>query len=110
MIVLDASAIVAIITGEPEADKSNNPLVSLTGIDPEVHVEFFGTGFLASDDGQILTNHHVAEPWWQNDELKEMLNQGLEPEIAEMTAYFPASPMAYRFRPKRFLPLQMSQL
>jgi DNA-binding response OmpR family regulator/S1-C subfamily serine protease len=75
--------------GEPETDKSNNPLVSLTGIGPEVHIDVFGTGFLASDDGQILTNHHVAEPWWQNDELKEMLDQGLEPEIAEMTAYFP---------------------
>jgi len=76
-------------TGEPETDNSNNPLVSLTGIGPEVHLDVFGTGFLASDDGQILTNHHVAEPWWQNDEIKEMLDQGLEPEIAEMTAYFP---------------------
>jgi DNA-binding response OmpR family regulator/S1-C subfamily serine protease len=76
-------------TGEPETDKSNNPLLSLTGTGPEVHLDVFGTGFLASDDGQILTNHHVAEPWWQNDELKEMLDQGLEPGITEMTAYFP---------------------
>ena len=76
-------------TGEPATDKSNNPLVSLTGSGPEVLMDVFGTGFLASDDGQILTNHHVAEPWWQNAELKEMLDQGLEPEIAEMTAYFP---------------------
>jgi DNA-binding response OmpR family regulator/S1-C subfamily serine protease len=76
-------------TGEPATDKSNNPLVSLTGNGPEVHLDVFGTGFLASDDGQILTNHHVAEPWWQNNELKEMLAEGLEPEIAEMTAYFP---------------------
>jgi DNA-binding response OmpR family regulator/S1-C subfamily serine protease len=76
-------------TGEPETDNANNPLVSLTGIGPEVHIDVFGTGFLASDDGQILTNHHVAEPWWQNDEIKEMLDQGLEPEIGEMTAYFP---------------------
>jgi serine protease Do len=75
--------------GDPAVDGSNNPLVSLTGVGPEVHVDFFGTGFLASDDGRILTNHHVAEPWWQNDELKEMLDQGLEPDIAEMTAYFP---------------------
>jgi DNA-binding response OmpR family regulator/S1-C subfamily serine protease len=75
--------------GEPETDKSNNPLVSLTGTGPEVQIDVFGTGFLASDDGQILTNHHVVEPWWQNDELKEMLDQGLEPEITEMTAYFP---------------------
>ena len=76
-------------TGEPETDKSNNPLVSLTGTGLEVHLDVFGTGFLASDDGQILTNHHVAEPWWQNDELKEMLDQGLAAEITEMTAYFP---------------------
>jgi DNA-binding response OmpR family regulator/S1-C subfamily serine protease len=76
-------------TGEPETDKANNPLVSLTGAGPEVHLDVFGTGFLASDDGQILTNHHVAEPWWQNDEIKEMLDQGLDPEIDEMTAYFP---------------------
>jgi DNA-binding response OmpR family regulator/S1-C subfamily serine protease len=78
-------------TGEPETDSANNPLVSLTGTGPEVQLDFFGTGFLASDDGQILTNHHVAEPWWQNDELKEMLDQGLDPQIAEMTAYFPGA-------------------
>jgi S1-C subfamily serine protease/CheY-like chemotaxis protein len=76
-------------TGEPATDNFNNPLLSLIGSGPEVHLDVFGTGFLASDDGQILTNHHVAEPWWQNAELKEMLDQGLKPEIAEMTAYFP---------------------
>lgn len=75
--------------GDPATDEHKNPLVSLTGDGPEVRLDVFGTGFLASDDGQILTNHHVAEPWWHNDELKEMLDQGLEPEIAEMTAYFP---------------------
>jgi S1-C subfamily serine protease len=63
--------------------------MSLTGIGPEVRIDVFGTGFLASDDGQILTNHHVAEPSWQNGELKEMLDQRLEPDITEMTAYFP---------------------
>ena len=79
-------------TGEPVTDKLNNPLVSITGTGPEVHVDIFGTGFLVSEKGQILTNHHVAEPWWQNDELKEMLDQGLEPVIVEMTAYFPNAP------------------
>jgi S1-C subfamily serine protease len=79
-------------SGEPSTDEHNNPLVSLTGNGPEVHVDVFGTGFLASDTGRILTNHHVAEPWWQNDDLKEMLDQGVEPVIAEMTAYFPGVP------------------
>jgi DNA-binding response OmpR family regulator len=79
-------------TGEPTTDEHNNPLLSLTGNGPEVHLDVFGTGFLASASGQILTNHHVAEPWWQNDDLKEMVDQGLEPVIAEMTAYFPGVP------------------
>jgi DNA-binding response OmpR family regulator/S1-C subfamily serine protease len=75
--------------GDPTTDEHNNPLVSLTGNGPEVHLDVFGTGFLVSDTGRILTNHHVAEPWWHNDELKEMLDQGVEPVVAEMTAYFP---------------------
>ncbi|MFY9910064.1 MAG: trypsin-like peptidase domain-containing protein [Candidatus Sulfotelmatobacter sp.] len=78
--------------GEPTTDEHSNPLLSLTGSGPEVHLDAFGTGFLASASGQILTNHHVAEPWWQNDDLKEMLDQGLEPIVAEMTAYFPGVP------------------
>jgi len=76
-------------TGEPITDEHNNPLLSLTGSGPEVHLDVFGTGFLVSASGQILTNHHVAEPWWQNDDLKEMLDQGVEPVVGEMTAYFP---------------------
>lgn len=76
-------------TGEPETDDHNNPLLSLTGTGPEVHLDVFGTGFLVSDNGQILTNHHVAEPWWHNDDLKEMTDQGVDPILLEMTAYFP---------------------
>jgi DNA-binding response OmpR family regulator/S1-C subfamily serine protease len=79
-------------SGVPKTDEHDNTLLSLTGSGPEVHLEAFGTGFLASATGQILTNHHVAEPWWQNDDLKEMLDQGLEPVTAEMTAYFPGVP------------------
>ena len=75
--------------GEPETDDLNNPLVSVTGAGPEVHIDVFGTGFLVSEDGQILTNHHVAEPWWDNDDLKQMTAQGVEPMLVEMTAYFP---------------------
>jgi DNA-binding response OmpR family regulator/S1-C subfamily serine protease len=76
-------------TGEPATDEHSNPLAGVTGRGPEVHVDVLGTGFLVSDKGQILTNHHVAEPWWDNDDLKTMTEQGVDPVVIEMTAYFP---------------------
>ena len=76
-------------TGEPVRDEHNNPLLAINGSGPEVRLDVFGTGFLVSDKGQILTNHHVAEPWWNNDDLKQMTDQGVDPMIVEMTAYFP---------------------
>src|SRR5204862_3883676 len=79
-------------SGEPTTYEHNNPLLSLTGSGPEVHLDVFVTGFLASASGQILTHHHVAEPWWQDDDFKQLLDQGLEPGIAEMAAYFPGVP------------------
>jgi S1-C subfamily serine protease len=56
-----------------------------------VRADFFGTGFLVGE-GKILTNHHVVQPWWKNDELSSAVQQGLVPVIAEMTAYFPDAP------------------
>lgn len=66
-------------TGEPVTDEHNNPLLGITGTGPEVHLDVFGTGFLVSENGEILTNHHVAEPWWGNDDLKEVTDQGVDP-------------------------------
>ena len=77
--------------GEPLKDSDGNPVYTLEGREPEVRADFFGTGFVVAD-GRILTNHHVAQPWWKNDELSSALQQGLEPTIAEMTAYFPDAP------------------
>jgi DNA-binding response OmpR family regulator len=76
--------------GEPLKDSDGNPVYTLEGRAPEVRADFFGTGFIAGD-GRILTNHHVVQPWWKNDELSSVLSQGLDPEIGEMTAYFPDS-------------------
>lgn len=71
-------------------------MYSLAGRGPEVHADFFGTGFLAGTAGHILTNRHVAEPWWKNEDLESAAQQGIEPVIAEINAYFPNSPRAYR--------------
>lgn len=77
--------------GEPQKDSNGNTLYTLDGGTPEVRADFFGTGFLVGE-GKILTNHHVAQPWWKNDDLSDALKQGLDPVIATMTAYFPDAP------------------
>jgi len=74
--------------GEPLHDSDGNPVYTLEGRAPEVRADFFGTGFIASE-GRILTNHHVAQPWWKNVELASVSGQGLSPAVAELTAYFP---------------------
>jgi len=74
--------------GSPLKDSDGNTVYTTEGRAPELRADFFGTGFIAGD-GKILTNHHVVQPWWQNDELGGAIQQGLEPVIAEMTAYFP---------------------
>jgi DNA-binding response OmpR family regulator/S1-C subfamily serine protease len=77
--------------GSPLKDSEGNPVYTTEGRTPEVRADFFGTGFIAGE-GKILTNHHVVQPWWQNEELATATQQGLEPVIAEMTAYFPGVP------------------
>src|SRR5207249_3039274 len=76
--------------GEPLKDSDGNPVYTLEGRAPEVRADFFGTGFIVGE-GTILTNHHVVQPWWKNDELGSVLSQGLDPGIGEMIAYFPDS-------------------
>ncbi|PYU01104.1 MAG: hypothetical protein DMG38_04750 [Acidobacteria bacterium] len=75
-------------SGEPLKDSDGNPVYTLDGRAPEVRADFFGTGFIVGD-GTILTNHHVVQPWWKDDELSSVLSQGLDPGIGEMIAYFP---------------------
>jgi DNA-binding response OmpR family regulator len=82
--------------GDPLRDSEGNPIFNPQGRGPEVRADFFGTGFLVAADGRILTNRHVAEPWWKNDELARLSTMGFDAEIAEIAAYFPGSPRDYR--------------
>lgn len=74
--------------GQPMKDGDGNVVYSLDGTTPEVREDYFGTGFVAGNN-EILTNHHVAQPWWKNEELGAAAQQGLQPVVAEMAAYFP---------------------
>jgi DNA-binding response OmpR family regulator len=77
--------------GSPLKDSDGNTVYTTEGRAPEVRADFFGSGFIAGQ-GKILTNHHVVQPWWGNNEMSDAVKQGLQPVIADMTAYFPGEP------------------
>jgi S1-C subfamily serine protease len=77
--------------GKPQVDDKGMVRLDTGGPGPHLQIDIFGTGFLARRDGSILTNHHVAEPWWSNDELKELLDHGATAYVLSYKAYFPGS-------------------
>jgi S1-C subfamily serine protease/DNA-binding response OmpR family regulator len=78
-------------TGKPLVDDKGMVSLETDGTGPPLQLDVFGTGFLVASDGRLLTNHHVAEPWWGDEELKQLLDKGATAYASSYTAYFPAS-------------------
>lgn len=76
-------------TGKPQVDDKGMAQLDVGGGGPRLEIDAFGTGFLAGSGGTIVTNHHVVEPWWHDDELKQLIDQGAEPYVLSYEAYFP---------------------
>lgn len=75
--------------GKPQVDDKGMVSLETGGAGPPLQLDVFGTGFLVRSDGRLLTNHHVAEPWWGNEELKPLLDRGAVAFAVSYTAYFP---------------------
>ena len=75
--------------GKPLVDEKGMISLQTEGQGPPLQFHFFGTGFLVASNGRLLTNHHVAEPWRSDEELKELLDRGADAFALSYTAYFP---------------------
>jgi serine protease Do len=80
--------------GDPLVDDSGNPIVTTEGNGRSVHAHVFGTGFLVDSAGHILTNHHVLEPWWHNNDVIPVQGDAFEATVLSLHAYFPGSDVA----------------
>jgi len=85
-------------TGTPRMGPGGIPLTTLEGDGPIFEVQFTGSAWLASDDGLLVTNRHVAIPWSENEQIGPIFARGLEPRL-RLLAYLPdqADPVALEF-------------
>ena len=73
--------------GEPIADPQGVPLVDVTGAGAVAVTNYCGTGFLVGKNGEMLTNRHVAEPWWEDDMSAPLLAAGFRPMFLRLRAF-----------------------
>jgi S1-C subfamily serine protease len=52
-------------------------------------VDYYGTGFLVDGHGRLLTNRHVAEPWWNDETADRLAAAGYKPRFVTFRAFFP---------------------
>lgn len=73
---------------EPVADQRGVPLVDVKGTGPIAVSYYCGTAFLIGPKGEMLTNRHIAEPWWEDDKSAPLLKAGLKPVFILLRAFF----------------------
>jgi len=74
--------------GEPVADPQGLPLVDVKGTGPIAVSNYCGTAFLVGPKGEMLTNRHIAEPWWEDNQSAPLLAAGLKPAFLRLRAFF----------------------
>jgi S1-C subfamily serine protease len=78
--------------GELRSGAEGQGLYTTAGAGPVHRKRYTGTAFLVSEKGDLLTNRHVAEPWWHDEEARELAEKGFRPRLESLRAYFPALP------------------
>jgi S1-C subfamily serine protease len=74
--------------GQPVADPKGVPLVDVTGTGSVAVVNYCGTAFLVGREGELLTNRHIAQPWWGDQASAPLLAAGLRPVFLLLRAFF----------------------
>jgi S1-C subfamily serine protease len=74
--------------GQPIADAQGVPLVDVTGTGAIAITSYSGTAFLVGTAGELLTNRHIAEHWWENEESAPLLDAGFRPVLLRLRAFF----------------------
>jgi len=75
--------------GRKIREDDGTPSLSVDGTGAVYTVDYYGTGFLADRRGLVLSNRHVAVPWWDDDKSEELKKDGFLPRFVLFRAFFP---------------------
>ncbi len=87
--------------GEARRKDDGTLVLSPEGAGPLYTTDYFGTGFLVDRKGLLLTNRHVAEPWWNDDTAERLAKDGFKPRFVTFRAFFPREAEAFELRTLR---------
>jgi S1-C subfamily serine protease len=87
--------------GRTARDENGEPILEVEAEGPVHSVEFYGTGFLVDRRGRMLTNRHLAEPWWNDDDAQALEKRGFKPRMVQARAFFPGQDDAFAVHPER---------
>jgi serine protease Do len=90
--------------GKPQVDDKGMVQLDLGGAGPHLQIDVFGTGFVVRRDGKIMTNHHVVEPWWKDEDMKQLVDHGATAYVLTYEVYFPGKVEGVRAKLDRISP------
>jgi S1-C subfamily serine protease len=87
-------------SGQKVREADGSVAVDVAGTGPVHSVDTVGTGFLVDRRGLVVTNRHVAEPWWKNETAEALAREGYKPRFIALRAFFPrvAEPLKAELR------------
>jgi S1-C subfamily serine protease len=81
--------------GKPKRDSEGSLELDVEKKGPVHTVDFLGTGFLVDRRGYVLTNRHLAEPWWNDGGADALQKAGYKPRFVLFRAFFPGESEPY---------------
>jgi S1-C subfamily serine protease len=88
-------------SGQKVREADGSVAVDVNGTGPVHAVDSVGTGFLVDRRGFVVTNRHVAEPWWKSEAAEALAKDGYQPRFLAFRAFFPRVGEALKVEPHR---------
>lgn len=75
--------------GNPVGTSDGKTETSVDGTGPIFELFHMGTGFVVTENGHVVTNRHVAQPWEADPNARLVMEGGYTPIMQRFVAYLP---------------------